>query len=357
MHYEFIAEAESAFDQAARLSPGDPRWPYLQAILLLNRQPDTAMRKLARAASAGDRPDMPRLRLAEFLTERGEANAADHFRSLLQVDPGHPRALLGLARLRQRQGQLGESTNLLQRCLNSPFTAKSAHALLATIYQTLGDISAAAMAARRSANLPIDAPWPDPYWTEASAYRVGRKALLDDASGLMDQGRLDDAVQVLALATRDYPKEAEAWYLMGWAFNQQQRSGDAERALREHLRRIPDSPKGHAQLAVALLSQNRFEEAVPVLEAAVKLKPTWRELHFNLGYACVQLHRYDEAIRHFRDALTHDPNYVGSYTALADLLSRRGEEGEARELLGQALELDPTDPRTKALIERMDRSR
>jgi len=127
--------------------------------------------------------------------------------------------------------------------------------------------------------------------------------------------------------------------------------------LREHLRRSPQSPKGHAQLAVALLAQQRHAEAIEVLEAGVKLKPTWRELHSNLGYACVQLGRYDRAIQHFREALHHDPNYVPSYTALADLLVRRGEDVEALRLLRQAVELSPSDPRARSLLQRVEPGR
>jgi tetratricopeptide (TPR) repeat protein len=282
-------------------------------------------------------------------------------------------ALLGLARVHQAQGRFGvvisnqysavrregerpreparqeprppstlqrlDASTFLKPCLADSHTAKSAHALLATVEQALGHTSAAETAARQSAALPADTPWPDPDWTEAAAYRVGKKALLEDATTLMDQGRIEDALGVLSVVTRDYPEDDEAWYLMGWAFNQQQQSAEAERVLREHLRRSPHSPKGHAQLAVALLSQQRFAEGIEILQAGVKLKPTWREFHSNLGYACVQLGRYEEAIRHFRDALALDPNFVPSYTALAELLNRRGEHREAEILLRQAREL------------------
>lgn len=356
MHYEFIAEARFAFDQAELHSPADPRWPYLQAILLMTHDAEAAVSKLERATElARDRPDMPRLRLAQLLVERGRGEAAEaHFRVLLRLTPDHPMALLGLARLDRSRGRLGESTNLLDRCLNNPHTAKGAHAVLAAVQRALGNAPAAEAAARRSAALPADRPWPDPYWDEAALYRVGKRAMIEDASALMDQGRMGESLQALAVITREYPDDEEGWYLMGWAFNQRQQAAEAERALREHLRLSLQSPKGRSQLAVALLSQKRYVEAIKVLETALQLKPTWRELHFNLGYACVQLARYDEAIGHFRDALAHDPNYAGTYTALADLLSRRGDRDEARNLLRQALELDPSDARARYLLQRME---
>lgn len=377
MHYEFIDETCAAFERAESLAPRDPRWPHLHGLAISARDMAAATEKFRQATGSGSvngkdingspnrmddaipltdpKSDAPRLRLAQALAERGlDEEAEAQFQALLRLTPNHPPALLGLARLRHAQGRLAEATNILAGCLRDPHTARSAHALLAAIEQTLGNSSAAAAAARASVTLPADVPWPDAWWVEALAYRVGRKAVIEDAAALMDQGRLTEALAALDRATREYPQDDEAWYLFGWALNQRPSGAEAERALREHLRLSPQSPKGHAQLAVALLTQQRHAEAAEVLKAALKLKPTWRELHSNLAFACVQLGRDEEAIAHFRAALALDPNYLPTYTALAELLGRRGGRDEARRLLQQALELDPAYSRAGAMLQRMD---
>ncbi len=359
MHYEFADEARQCFARAQALAPSDARWPCLQGVLMLQRDPRAALVPLRRATElSGSQPDAPRLRLAQVLAELGEhAEAEAQFQALLRAAPGHPPAQLGLARLRQAQGQSAASTNLLPGCLADPHTAKAAAALLAATLHSLGDTTGARAAARRSADAPADAPWPDPFWTEALAFRVGRRALIEDASALLDQGRPDESLRTLAAVTRDYPEDGEGWYLTGWAWNQMRRSAEAERALREHLRREPQSPKGHSQLAIALLGQRRTAEAVEILEAALKLKPTWRELHFNLGYARVQLGRDAEALAALRAALALDPNHVPTYTALAEVLARRGDREEALRLARQAEELSPGDPRVAALRQRLGPAR
>jgi Flp pilus assembly protein TadD len=108
-----------------------------------------------------------------------------------------------------------------------------------------------------------------------------------------------------------------------------------------------------AQLAVAVLGQRRFAEAIPILESARRLKPTWRELHANLGYACVQAGRLSDAEAHYRQALAQDPNHVASYTALGELLLRRGELTEGRQILQQAAKLAPEDPRVQSLLKKL----
>lgn len=358
MHYEFIQETRFAFEQAEKLSPHDSRWPYLHALVLMNSAPDAAVTKLGRAVQlAPEKSDMPRLRFAQFLLERGRHNEAElHFQALLRHKADHAPALLGLARLSQQSGRLADSTNFLTHaCLRDPHTAKNANAVLAVAQKALGNVSAAEVAALRSASLPADQPWPDRFWDEAARYRVGRKALTEDASAFIDQGRLADASQLLSQLTRDYPENEEGWYLMGWLFNQQHQFPEAERALREHT--SSRSPKALAQLAVALLNQKRLDEAIDVLQAALQLKPTWRELHYNLGYACAQLGRTNEAIIHLRNALERDPNYVPGYNALAELLIGRGETNEARRLLSQALDLSPSHPRASALLKRIQADR
>lgn len=359
MHYEFLEQSRAAFEQAERLSPQEPRWPYLHASLLDGADESAIASRLQRAVElCHDQPDAPRLRFAQFLAERGRSGEAQqHFLALLQLTPQHAPARLGLARLRHAEGRSTDGLDQLKTCLEDPHTAKSASALLATIYQTLGRTTEAESAARRSASLPADVPWPDPFSQEAAVYRVGQRAMLDDASALLDQRRFQEAFPILDQVTRSYPESDEAWYLMGWALNQQQRGAEAERALREHLRRSPQSPKGQSQLAIALLAQQRYAEAIEVLAAAVKTKPTWRELHSNLGYACVQLSRPDEAILHFQDALECDPNYAPTYSALGDLLVRQGKVNQARPLLRQALELNPADERVGALLRQIEKGR
>jgi tetratricopeptide (TPR) repeat protein len=359
MHYEFPAETSSAFSHAERLAPSDPRWPHLHGLALSATELAGATEQFRRAASlATPEFDSPALHLAQLQAERGfNAEAEAGFAALLGRQPQHAPALLGLARFHLAAGRARDTTNLLGFCLRDPHTARAAHTLMASAQQALTNTTAAKQFAANATTLPADAPWPDPWWTEALRFRVGRKAMVENATSLMDQGKLVEAMPLLDRTTRDYPADAEAWYLAGWAMVQQQRPVEGERALREHLRLAPQSPKGHAQLAVALLMQQRHAEAAEVLRTGVALKPTWRELRSNLGFACVQLGRQDEALAHYREALALDPNHVPSHTALAELLMRRGDQAEARQLLQQALEIDPSDPRTRGMLDRLGPTR
>ncbi|HTG44226.1 MAG TPA: tetratricopeptide repeat protein, partial [Verrucomicrobiae bacterium] len=273
MHYEFVEQANMAFTRAAQFAPREARWPYLHALLLLNRDRPEATRYLRLSTTLSADVIAPRFQLAQLLMEQGRATEAEReFQRILQQSPSHARSWLGLARLRWAAGRLDECGQYLARCLSDPQTARSANALLAQVQQKRGDRTAAAESARRSASLPEDAPLPDSYWEGALRLRVGRKARLQEASALIDQQRFREAIAALAVIAHDYPSDDDVLYLTGWTLNRLGRFEEAETALREQLRRTPDSAKALSQLGVSLLSQTKFDGAVGVLQAGLRIK-------------------------------------------------------------------------------------
>jgi Flp pilus assembly protein TadD len=358
MHYEFATEAETAFRQAAKLAPADSRWPYLHGLHLATRDWRASLQLLLRAAELDRVSHAPRLQLAQTLFEHGEpAEAEKHFGKILQQSPGHARASLGLARLRFAAGRLDECRQLLAPCLTNVQTIRAAHVLLAQGQLAAGDSAGAAETAQRTKALPEDQPAPDPYWEMTQQWRVDRKARMEQASTLVDAERFEEALAVLAQIESDYPADDEVNYLQGWSLNRLHRYGEAERALREQLRRTPDSAKALSQLGVSLLNLKRYDDAIAVLKTGLQFKPTWREMHFNLGFAYWQQRKGEEALRHLREAQHLDPHHVPTYLALAEVYERQGATNEAAQALRQAMDLDPSNARAAAMHRRLSVSR
>ena len=344
--YGFDAPACTALEQAGRLAPDEPRWPYHLALaqIEMGASPDLIRSNLQAAVELSrDQPDMPRLRLAQFLLEHGQADQArPHFEQLLRLKPEHPPALLGLARVRLAEGRADDSLDLVTRCASDRHVARSAQALLAQLYQRLGNPGAAEAAGRQSASLPPDQPWPDPYLAEYPDLRVGRRAMMEAAQELIEARRFDEALKVLGTVTNDYPQAPEAYYGIGLVLNQGRRSQEAEVVLRENVRLAPDSAHGHEQLALALMAQQRFADATGVWHRAIQLMPTLGRAHHQLGVACARLGQTDEAIAHLREATRIDPKDVESHGLQADMLSVRGRYAEAAEALARTIQLRPT---------------
>lgn len=70
--------------------------------------------------------------------------------------------------------------------------------------------------------------------------------------------------------TQADPENAMGWFSLGNAYKDAERSADAERALREAVRRDPKLSRGYQLLAQMLIAQGKNAEAAPVLTQGYK---------------------------------------------------------------------------------------
>jgi tetratricopeptide (TPR) repeat protein len=318
-------------------------------------EPKAALEKLARAVElCPSTPDTPRLQYARALFEQGRgAEAEAQFQELVAHNPGHTPALLGLARVSHARGEWQRATEYLKRCLESPFTARSAYLLLAAVQRQASNAPAAQAAIDFARALPPDQTWPEPFTDEILRLQSGLSDLVNQADRALKENRHNDAEQIIAQLLKDHGESADASLLAGRLRLDKKDCAGAEQALREHLRLAPDSVNGHARLGAALLCQERYADAIPVFEQTVQLKHDFAEAHFNLGFARARAGQGDSAIVAFRDAIRCSPGFLEPHLTLADLLSQKGEIGEATALLQRAREIDPSDPRLDAVLNRI----
>ena len=62
---------------------------------------------------------------------------------------------------------------------------------------------------------------------------------------------------------------------------------------------------------------------------------------YTLGYAYFMTGQYEEAITAEREALTQNPDFLGSHMTLVAIYSVLGQENEARTHLDEALRISP----------------
>lgn len=104
---------------------------------------------------------------------------------------------------------------------------------------------------------------------------------------------------------------------------------------------LPQSFKGHHQLALNLAEAGRFQEAIPHYQSVIDLihvKTDKTELRILKGYALARLGRYEESMAIYEKALAEDPSSaVNLYHAMAKLRIKTGPLTEASELLEKAI--------------------
>jgi tetratricopeptide (TPR) repeat protein len=355
--HDIYLPAATCLAQAEQLDPDQPRWPYLQGIALTSADPpdpEAAIQKFQRAVElGGDHPDTLRLRLAETLLGQDRLDEAEQpFQHVVELNPANARAHLGLARVAIRRGELEKSQSHLEHTLGDPHAQKASRQLLAEVQQRLGK-EPSAVELHEPAELPADAPWPDPYWEEAMRLRTGMKAQLYRAERWLRQGRLLDAVPLLQQTVHDYPDSYYAWLVYGRALIKQRNLKAAEQALSTALKLAPDSAETQFHLGVALYLQGNYRNAEAMFRSATELQPNYAQAHYNLGHCLLKKGDRDGAIEAFRTALRCQADYVDAHTSLSELLAEKGQRDEALTHARLALQYNPADPFAKNLLQRL----
>jgi tetratricopeptide (TPR) repeat protein len=192
----------------------------------------------------------------------------------------------------------------------------------------------------------------------------------------LQQGRFEDALNLIAAALRIDPRNPEALVNHGHALKSLRRFEEAAAAYDRALAVRPDFAGAHFNRALVLqelkrheealvsydkvlsLNPNAFEvlynrglllmdmgrdtEAATDLQKATRLRPEIAEGWNNLGTALSSLGRWDDALASFDRALSLRPDFVSAIYNRANLLQdRMGRLSEALELYDRALALAP----------------
>jgi predicted O-linked N-acetylglucosamine transferase (SPINDLY family) len=96
---------------------------------------------------------------------------------------------------------------------------------------------------------------------------------------------------------------------------QQGQFTEAERHLRQLLRREPRHPAALNVLAVVLMTLKRHAEAEPFLQAALRINPSSDATLYNYGLVLKALGRPDEALQRFTEALAIDPGNAETWNS------------------------------------------
>jgi tetratricopeptide (TPR) repeat protein len=348
------ANAGVCLEQAARLDPSNPRWPYYHALALLAIAPPEAVPKLQQTvALCGSEPPTPRFRLSRVLAELGKWDEAQkELALLLKAKPDFAPARLLTARGAQASGKASEAVALARACTGDPRTARSAWILLATLQRQLGDAQAAAEASQRAAAAPPDEGIPDPFEAEVALLRGDPRGLTEQANSLLVGGHLNEAANLIDRLAREHATHPGTWLLLGRLQLLRNDAVSAEKSLRRYLEMGAEALQGHFQLGLALMAQKRFAEGADSFAKATQLKPDFGPAYYNQGFCLARAGRPREAIVPFTESLRHNPEKLETYLLLADLHLQVGSRESAWKLLDQAKAMSPSDQRVRDLRRR-----
>ncbi|MFO0875809.1 MAG: tetratricopeptide repeat protein [Gemmataceae bacterium] len=345
-----LEPASLCLNEAARLDPGEARWPYYQAIIASETDLAQSVVYLQRALERMDAPQVDTLlRLVDGLLLLGRTEEAERtLQEIVRLEPDNARAALGLARIEYGRNQWPQAESHLKKALDHPLTRKAAGRMYVEILQRRGDAEAASKLARRVAALPPDQTREDPLMAQLMALQVGREAQIQRATAMVSQGRLAEAIQLLSQTVRDYPRAAAAWMWLGRAWHRAGNLPEARQALEQAVRIDTEFTEAHYLLGLVLIDSGAPAEALGPLRRAIGLKPTHALASYQLGKCLLTQNERQQAEEAFRAAARAMPNFTEAHLELAELL-QTSKPAEAREHLKIALQLEPDNARARAL--------
>ncbi len=355
-----IEAVRSARDKvaAARRDPRDPRWPYLQALALLEGRPDPqgALPALKTAAELATGEPAPRLKLGEVLLEQGHLDEARRqFQLALELDAGNARARLGLGRVAYLRGDLKEAIEHLASSARAAPRVKATRALLAELYFRQGDRDSAEQERQLMAGLPDTHRWPDPYFDQVLERWVGALARIERANDLFGRGRREEAIGLLEETIRLHPNALLAHLVLGRFRLQSNQLVEAETALRRAVAIAPDAFEAHHELGTALEGQGKPAEAAECFERAILIKPEYAPAHYHLGRCRLEQGDHRGALEALTATVRFKPDYAEAQRALGHLLAQSGRYAEAVVHLRRAVRLSPADEKARLLLREVER--
>jgi len=192
----------------------------------------------------------------------------------------------------------------LRRLLGVEPEHAPAHALLAFVLSTLGELDEALTSARQSVTI-------DP------EYDGGYHAI---AVVQMERHQLDDAADAIGSAIELAPDDSHHFGVLAQIRFRQQRWPDALRAADEGLRRDPEDTDCLNLRSLALTKLGRRDEANATVEASLARDPDNPYTHQAQGFAMLQQGEPKRALKHFQEALRRDPTLDGARAGLVEAI-------------------------------------
>jgi tetratricopeptide (TPR) repeat protein len=344
-------ESLPCFEEAERLDPADPHWPYYQALVHVLGDQEQALACLNRAVDRAGGEVSPRARRGEVLLalERWD-EARKEFEDVRQRRPTHPRAAVGLGQIAARNGQWDRAVELLTPLTDDPTTRRAARTVLAEVAARRGDSATATIHQAALADLPKDVPWEDPYLESIQKRQVSQFLRLDRANQLIARQQFGAAESLLAEILQADPRSDEAYLYLGRLYSA---TGDpirAEKALRKCLDLAPRTVLAHFLLGAARFQQGDIAGAEKSFRVAADIQPEYAPAHYQIGECRKKQKDLPAAITAYRAAVRSRPNMVEAHLALGAALLEAGERAEALRHLEDARRLKPDDEKANRLL-------
>lgn len=326
-----IGDPSGAFrqlDELASLFIGNPEVALLRvsALQSLARLPEARKALAALQAKHPGNHAVEMQHASLLLAEDRIGEAEKAYRKLYRVGDPNPGPLLGLAQALVLQGNRDAAVTLLEKDLQSVPGRPDVQVALARGYLVTGR----AEKARALLESAVASPVPS-----ASL----RRALADLN---VHEGKYDLAIPILTELTKSNPVDTELLAYLGEVRHAADQLPEAEKDLREALKRAPDSRRARLSLALLLADTGqKLDEAMELAHVELRKEASDLAARDAIGYIYLKQKKTDVALATLQGLSQKNPREAIYRYHYGLALRESGNAEKSRDELQAALSLNP----------------
>jgi tetratricopeptide (TPR) repeat protein len=165
-----------------------------------------------------------------------------------------------------------------------------------------------------------------------AAYPNDERAQFTLANYYFGRQELDEAIAHYQKTTTLAPAYSPAYNVLGYAYRQQERYADAERAFRKYIELIPNDPNPYDSYAELLLKMGRFEDSLTQYHKALSIDPHFVPSHFGISADQMYLGKPEEAtaeLQKMADQARNDGELRTAFFGMAVVATDSGKPEDA----------------------------
>ncbi len=357
-----LAAQESVLRRAVRQTPNDPKaLARLGEILAMQNKLDESVSWLEKALKLAPRDVEARRTLATAYWQLGQPEKArTNLELVLHVWPNDGWATLLLGMVSEDLGDHARAVRLLTAVLPRVRQRPEPILVLARAHYQQKEVAKAREALGYLNDLPNNskglfdggrtaAEFHD-YQTAETIFRSIQSTYPDSgevefnlALAQYSQQQYDESQKTLLASVSSGHATANAYELLGWTYEQQDRLEDMMKAFEKAINMEPGQESHFLELGQALLEKRNAQTALEVAEEAVKRFPESSRAYSLKGSSELRMSRLTEALRSYGKAVELDPHDPKAALGLALTYWNASQNADAEKSFVEAARKFPNE--------------
>jgi len=332
----------------------------LAMLQMENNQPDAAETNIKKVIELNPEEMKAQLLLGTFYRARSRFSEAEQqFHRAMSLDPSSPDPRAELARLYLAEGKKADAEEILKQAKHDFPDNSTGYRLLGDFYFLTGNMDKAtaeygALYQEHPKDLQVKKNYIQ-LLIQTKRFVEARRlddeilktnpndddALVYQSQMQISDGDVNGAAQKLQTVIKNVPKNSEAHYVLGVAFEKLGNLKSAEGEWREALRLRPDLLDAQRALAGAAMRQGDMGTLEEAATQIISLQPGSPDGYALRALSNINRKHYAEAEQDIRKAIDVAPQSAYGYVQMGNLKFTQGQYGDAAKVYQEALDRNP----------------